>query len=112
MTYSELSDICYLRKISLTSVAESAGMTLRGFRDGVNNRTLGIKALEAVCRTLEISPNDFLGWREEVSSYKTNMIGENHHNSIGSAGIDILQQQLSVKDNQIKELMELLKKNT
>lgn len=109
MTYSELSDLCYARKISLTSVAESANMTLRGFRDGMNNRTLGIKALEAVCKRLEISPNEFLGWEEKCSTFNTTQVGVMNNQSIGSNGIDILQHQLAVKDKQINVLMELLK---
>lgn len=110
MTYSELSDLCYARKISLTSVAESANMTLRGFRDGMNNRTLGIKALEAVCKMLEISPNEFLGWEEKRSTFNTTQVGVMNNQSIGSNGIDILQQQLAVKDEQIKQLQQLLNK--
>lgn len=110
MTYSELSDLCYARKISLTSVAESANMTLRGFRDGVNNRSLGIKALEAVCKRLEISPNEFLGWEEKCSTFNTTQVGVMNNQSIGANGIDILQQQLAVKDEQIKQLLQLLNK--
>ena len=110
MTYSELSDLCYARKISLTSVAESANMTLRGFRDGMNNRSLGIKALEAVCKRLEISPNEFLGWEEKYSTFNTTQVGVMNSQSIGSNGIDILQQQLAVKDEQIKQLLQLLNK--
>lgn len=109
MTYSELSDLCYARKISLTSVAESANMTLRGFRDGMNNRTLGIKALEAVCKKLEISPNEFFGWEEKCSTFNTTQVGVMNNQSIGSNGIELLQHQLAVKDEQIKVLMELLK---
>lgn len=109
MTYSELTDLCYARKISLTSVAESAGMTLRGFRDGMNNRSLGIKALESVCKKLEISPNEFLGWEEKRSTFNTTQVGVMNNQSIGSNGIDLLQHQLAVKDEQIRVLMELLK---
>ena len=110
MTYSELTDLCYVRRISLTSVAESAGMTLRGFRDGVNKRTLGIKALEAICKTLDISPNEFLGWEEKCSTFNTTQVGVMNSQNIGSNGIQILQQQLSVKDDQIKQLLNLLNK--
>lgn len=109
MTYSELTDLCYARKISLTSVAESAGMTLRGFRDGMNNRSLGIKALESVCKKLEISPNEFLGWEEKCSTFNTTQVGVMNSQNIGSNGIELLQHQLAVKDEQIKVLMELLK---
>lgn len=109
MTYSELTDLCYARKISLTSVAESAGMTLRGFRDGVNKRTLGIKALEAICKTLDISPNEFLGWEEKRSTFNTTQVGVMNSQQIGSVGIEMLHQQLSIKDEQIMLLHEQIK---
>lgn len=110
MTYSELQDLCYEKRISLTSVAECANMTLRGFRVGMINRTLQIKAVDSVCKMLGITPNDFFGWNDGSSTYNTNMVGDNHHNNIGTAGIEILQQQLQTKDEQIKQLLELLKK--
>lgn len=109
MTYSELQDLCYQRKISLTSVAESAGMTLRGFRDGMNKRTLGIKALEAVCNKMNISPNEFLGWEIKQPTYNTTQVGVMNNQQIGAAGIEILQQQLITKDDQIKELNDQIK---
>lgn len=110
MTYNELQDLCYEKRISLTSVAECADMTLRGFRLGMKNRTLAMSAVDAVCKYLCLTPNDFFGYNNDGVTYNTSMVGENHHNNIGVTGIDILQQQLTIKDNQIKELMELLKK--
>lgn len=110
MTYSELQDLCYEKRISLTSVAESANMTLRGFRVGMINRTLQIKAIEAVCNRLNITPNQFLGWKEDLSTYQTNQLGVVNNQNIGTSGIEILQQQLSVKDEQIMQLLNLLNK--
>lgn len=110
MTYSELSDLCYKKKISLTSVAESADMTLRGFREGMNKQTLGIKVLESICRKVGITPNEFLGWKEDSATYQANQVGVVNNQQIGAAGIEILQQQLAIKDEQIKQLFELLKK--
>lgn len=109
MTYSELTDLCFKKKISLTSIAESAGMTLRGFREGMNKRTLGIKVLEAVCKRLEISPNEFLGWKEQCSTFNTTQVGVMNNQNIGTNAVELLQHQLAVKDDQIKVLMELLK---
>lgn len=110
MTYSELQDLCYEKRISLTSVAESANMTLRGFRVGMINRTLQIKAIEAVCNRLNITPNQFLGWKEDSSTYQTNQLGVVNNQNIGTSGVEILQQQLAVKDEQIKQLLNLLNK--
>lgn len=110
MTYSELQDLCYKKRISMTSVADCANMTLRGFRVGMMNRTLQIKVVDSVCKMLGITPNDFFGWDNDISTYNTNMVGDNHHNNIGTAGIEILQQQLATKDEQIKQLLQLLNK--
>lgn len=110
MTYSELSDLCYEKRISLSSVAESANMTLRGFREGMNKQTLGIKAVVNVCKRLSISPNEFFGWEDKGDVYNTTQVGVMNNQNIGAAGIEILQQQLAIKDEQIKELFNLLKK--
>lgn len=110
MTYSELQDLCHEKRISLTSVAECANMTLRGFRVGMINRTLQIKAIEAVCNRLNITPNQFIGWKEDISTFQTNQLGVVNNQNIGASGIDILQQQLAVKDKQIESLMQLLSK--
>lgn len=110
MTYSELQDLCYEKRISLTSVAECANMTLRGFRVGMINRTLQIKAIEAVCNRLNITPNQFFGWKEDLSTYQTNQLGVVNNQNIGTSGMDILQHQLVVKDEQIKQLLNLLNK--
>lgn len=110
MTYSELSDLCYKKKISLTSVALCANMTLRGFRDGVTKRTLGIKALEAICKKLEITPNEFMGWSDLPSQFNTTQVGVMNNQNIGAVGVEILQQQLATKDEQIRQLQQLLNK--
>ena len=83
MTYSELQDLCYEKRISMTSVADCANMTLRGFRVGMMNRTLQIKVVDSVCKMLGITPNVFFGWDNDISTYNTNMVGDNHHNNIG-----------------------------
>ena len=110
MTYSELQDLCYEKKISLTSVAECANMTLRGFRVGMLNRTLQIKAIEAVCKKLNITPNQFFGWEDKSGTFTTTQVGVMNSQNIGSSGVEILQQQLSIKDEQIDKLLALLNK--
>lgn len=110
MTYSELSDLCYKKKISLTRIADCANMTLRGFREGMNKQTLGIRAILPICAELGISPNDFFGVDGSTNTYNTNQVGMVNHQNIGAMGVEILQQQLATKDEQIKQLLELLKK--
>ena len=44
MTYSELSDLCYKKKKSLTRIADCANMTLRGFREGMNTQNTQVRS--------------------------------------------------------------------
>lgn len=110
LTYSELSDLCATREISLTELAETCNMTLRGFRDAINNNTLSARAIIPICIKLGIAPNDFLSWDKKLSTYNSNQVGVFNTQNIGSAGIEILQQQLQTKDEQIKQLLQLLNK--
>lgn len=110
MTYSELSDLCYKKKISLTRIADCANMTLRGFREGMNKQTLGIRAILPICTELGITPNEFFGIDGSTSTFNTNQVGVVNNQNIGAMGVEILQQQLAIKDEQIKQLFELLKK--
>lgn len=110
ISYSELSDLCYKKKISLTRIANCANMTLRGFRDGMNKQTLGIKAILPICSELGITPNDFFGVDGSSTTYNTNQVGVVNNQNIGAMGVEILQQQLATKDEQIKQLLQLLNK--
>lgn len=110
MTYSELSDLCYKKKISLTRIADCANMTLRGFREGMNKQTLGIRAILPICTELGITPNEFFGIDGSTNTFNTNQVGMVNNQNIGAIGVEILQQQLAIKDEQIKQLFELLKK--
>lgn len=110
MTYSELSDLCYKKKKSLTRIADCANMTLRGFREGMNKQTLGIRAILPICTELGITPNEFFGIDGSTNTFNTNQVGMVNNQNIGAMGVEILQQQLAIKDEQIKQLFELLKK--
>lgn len=110
MTYSELQDLCYEKRISMTSIAECADMTLRGFRTGMLNSTLQMKVVERVCRKLNITPNRFFNWDVDGAAYNTTQVGVMNNQNIGTVGLEMLQQQLATKDEQIKQLQQLLNK--
>lgn len=110
LTYSELSDICDAKRILLKNVAESSGLTYDGLRNGMIKQSLGMIKVLRICEAVGISPNQFFGWNEEKATYNTNQVGMVNNQNIGAAGIEILQQQLAIKDEQIKQLFELLKK--
>lgn len=110
MTYNDLSDICDAKRILLKNVAQSSGLTYDGLRNGMIKQSLGMTKVLRICEAVGITPNQFFGWNEEKSTYNTNQVGMVNNQNIGAAGIEILQQQLQTKDEQIKILLELLKK--
>lgn len=110
MTYSELSDICDAKRILLKSVAESSGLTYDGLRNGMVKQSLGMTKVLRICETVGITPNQFFGWNEEKATYNTNQVGMVNNQNIGAMGVEILQQQLATKDEQIKQLLHLLNK--
>lgn len=110
MTYSELSDICDAKRILLKNVAESSGLTYDGLRNGMIKQSLGMIKVLRICEAVGITPNQFFGWNEEKSTYNTNQVGVVNNQNIGAMGVEILQQQLATKDEQIKQLQQLLNK--
>lgn len=110
MTYSELSDICESKRILLKNVADKSGLTYDGLRNGMIKQSLGMTKVIRICEVVGITPNQFLGWNEEKTTYNTTQVGMMNNQQIGAAGIEILQQQLQTKDEQIKQLLNLLNK--
>ena len=108
MTYSELSDICDAKRILLKNVAESSGLTYDGLRNGMIKQSLGMTKVLRICEAVGITPNQFFGWNEEKATYNTSQVGMVNNQNIGAMGVEILQQQLAVKDEQIKQLHQLL----
>lgn len=110
MTYSELSDICDAKRILLKNVAESSGLTYDGLRNGMIKQSLGMIKVLRICEAVGITPNQFFGWDEEKSTYNNSLVGVVNNQNIGAIGVEILQQQLATKDEQIKQLLQLLNK--
>lgn len=110
MTYSELSDICDAKRILLKNVAESSGLTYDGLRNGMIKQSLGMIKVLRICEAVGITPNQFFGWNEEKSTYNNSLVGVVNNQNIGAMGVEILQQQLATKDEQIKQLLQLLNK--
>jgi DNA-binding Xre family transcriptional regulator len=114
MTYSELQDVVFEKKITIQEVANHIGMTYNGMKTSFENQTLPIRSVSALCEYLGITPNRFFNWKET----KTNDIHNNNSNiQNGGVGniqnadattIAALQDQLRVKDEQIAKLLNLL----
>lgn len=109
MTYSELSDICDQKRILLKNVAENSGLTYDGLRNGMNKQSLGMTKILKICEYVGITPNHFFGY-EPSNTINATQYGISNSQNIGAAGIEILQQQLQTKDEQIKQLLHLLNK--
>ena len=109
MTYSELSDICEQKRILLKNVAENSGLTYDGLRNGMNKQSLGMIKVLKICESVGITPNQFFGI-EDHQTINATQYGLSNSQNIGSAGIEILQQQLNKKDEQIDHLLNLLNK--
>lgn len=109
LTYSELSDFCYDNKIEIKSLCERIGITTQGLAKGMKKQSLGMLVVKALCDELKITPNRFYGY-ETSNTINATQYGISNSQNIGAIGVEILQQQLAMKDEQIKQLLQLLNK--
>lgn len=109
LTYSEICDICAAKKITVTKLAEKVKMTLHGLKAGLQRQTLSSQVIYSVCKELGLTPNQFFRWESNGDTFNTTQVGVMNSQNIGAAGIEILQQQLITKDDQIKELNDQIK---
>lgn len=110
LTYSEITDLCADKRITFTNLAKSAGMTVHGLKYAIQKQTLQSQVVFTICNILGITPNQFFKWEDPASTFNTTQFGVMNSQNIGSAGIEILHQQLAVKDDQIKQLQQMLNK--
>ena len=110
LTYMEVCDLCAVKKITATNLAKGVGMTLHGLKAALQEKTLKSSVIFTLCSLLDITPNQFFNWDCDKTTLNATQVGVMNNQNIGSVGIDILQQQLAIKDEQIKQLFELLKK--
>lgn len=110
LTYSEILDLCADKKITFASLAKGSGMTPHGLKYALQDKTVKGEVISTLCKILNITPNHFFNWDADPTTYNTTQVGVMNNQSIGAAGIEILQQQLQTKDEQIKQLLQLLNK--
>lgn len=118
MTYSELKDFAELKKISLQKIAETIEMTARGMQTSFENQTLPIRKVTQICKCLEITPNQFFGWEDEIKKQQIQNGGIGNTQQMDTYAVDVLKQQIIAKDEQIREkdaqisqLLKLLSNN-
>lgn len=110
MSYNELSDFCRDNGIEIKSLCENVGITTQGLAKGMKKQSLGMLVVKALCDELNISPNRFYGYETSGQTINTTQVGVMNNQNIGAMGVEILQQQLATKDEQIKQLLQLLNK--
>lgn len=112
LTYSEIFDLCAEKRITVTNLAKGAGMTLHGLKAGLQQKTLKSSVVFTICKLLGITPNQFFNWDDGCPTFNTTQVGVLNNQQIGASGIELLQQQLATKDEQIKKLLDLLEKSS
>lgn len=116
MTYDEIRDLCEQRRMTVTSVSDKMGITLLGLKKGLQNESLGIKNVMELCRVLDIDPNTFCGWNSMSGdfNYGNMQKGDKNKMNVTSSSdelkrtIDMLEQELKTKNEQIAKLIEKL----
>lgn len=108
MTYNELTDICNAKQILIKNVAKKSGLTYDGLRNGMTRQSLGMLKVIRICEAVGITPNRFFGWTDEKSEYNMHQVGVVNNQNVGAMGVELLQQQLAIKDEQINNLHQLL----
>lgn len=116
MTYEEIRDLCEQKRTTVTSVSEEMGITLLGLKKGLQNESLGIKNVMELCRVLDIDPNTFCGWNRESGDVNYGNMQKGAKKQVMTVGsseelkrtIDMLEQELKTKNEQIAKLIEKL----
>ena len=76
-------------------------MTYQGLKAGLNSGKIGSDKVAALCKALGITPNTFFGWEKiaPVTSIED-------ANPFAQQTIDMLREQIRVKDEQINSLIK------
>ena len=118
MTYSELTDLLERKKIALKAFPAMIDMTYQGFKGSIENQTLSYHKIIKCCELLNISPNEFMSWKDnQPTTYSLQQTGGTSNiQSVGTIEqcnkqLDIIQEltnQLKNKEEQINRLLSLL----
>lgn len=117
MTYADFQDLCAKNKTSVRQVVNQVGMTYEGIRKGLENDTLATRVVVHVCKILNISPNEFCYWQAPLEgdiNYGNMQKGAKKQIMTIAPSeelrktIDMLEQELKTKNEQIAKLIEKL----
>lgn len=114
MNYSEIQRLCDEKRITIGEVAEHIGMTYQGMKSSLNNEKISADKLIMLCNYLKITPNQFFHIQEEQAPYtnihQTGAINMQQNKNDDGCNTELLKEQLRIKDKQIEQLLNLLKK--
>lgn len=112
MNYSELKKLCDSRRVQVSDICCRIDMTYQGLKSGLNSGKIGSDKVLALCKALQVSPNAFYGWEmiQPITACDAQACTDSFNNRVVQEGMDVLREQLAIKDKQIAELHELLKK--
>ena len=111
MTYNEVIALAKKQGFDRKNLSSATGLTEDGLTKAIKNQTMQAKHVIKLCNFLHISPNelfDFVpGSENNVTISQNGGVGNQQTNITSS--ITALEKQLDTKDNQIKELLEIIK---
>lgn len=113
LNYSTVADLCAQRKMKVKDMCSYIGITYQGLRTSLNTNKLSSDKVDALCKCLKITPNYFYGWLDVSThdQYNSTQYGiMNNQNINNQKELEILKDQLTIKDNQIDKLISLLSK--
>lgn len=102
MNYKQFKELCDARKFQVNDICCHIEMSYQGLKAGLNSGKLGSDKVAALCKVIGISPNVFFGWEKVEPMSPTGDI-----NPFAQQTIDMLREQIAIKDEQISNLIKV-----
>ena len=121
MDYNDIAFLAKQKKVTLETVAKSAGLKSRqGLQTSMQGKSIKWENIELLCHYLEITPNELFGWSQDSNlgngNYASHISGGNTQNS--NESIQALREELKSqraiikeKDKQINRLLSIIERN-
>ncbi|MCM1443636.1 MAG: helix-turn-helix domain-containing protein, partial [Muribaculum sp.] len=101
VTYSELKEIVESRKMTMKDFCGLIGMSAPGFSSGWERQSISMRYIPFICNVLKITPNRLFGYDDSSLQQNNQQYGLLNTNNQSIYDIDVLKEQIAVKDNQI-----------
>ena len=103
MNYKQFKELCDARKFQVNDICSHIEMTYQGLKAGLNSGKLGGDKVVELCKVMGITPNSFFGW-EKIAPVTPN----EDVNPFAQQTIDMLREQIRVKDEHIDALIKAI----